>query len=215
MLSDEFTSFRYLTLPYAHFKNVGSHVVNMKIRGNRIAGFLIALGMAQFIMFMILSEILYPHYSVSTNYISDLGVGSTAPIFNTSIMLLGVMLVLAAVVSWKTLNFRSMSLLIAIVGIAAFGVGACPETTGIFHYAFAAVAFGGGGITAINSARMMKGPIRYLAVLLGMITLVAFFIAVAFHTTLGLGNGGMERMIAYPVFIWTLLFGGYLLNSKK
>ena len=171
--------------------------------------------MVQFMMFMILAEILYPHYSVSTNYISDLGVGSTAPIFNASIMLLGALLVLAVMLSWKTLKFRSMSIFVAIVGIAAFGVGACPETTGIFHYTFAAFAFVGGGITAINSARMMKGPIRYIAAVLGGITLLAFVIAVGFHTTLGLGHGGMERMIAYPVFLWALLFGGYLLNSKR
>jgi hypothetical membrane protein len=187
----------------------------MKIQGNRLAGILIAFGMVQFMMLMLLAEILYPHYSVSTNYISDLGVGSTAILFNTSIMLLGVLLILAAYVSKETLKSRSMWILIAIVGVAAFGVGAFPETTGIPHYTFALIAFGGGAITAINSARILKGLIRPLVVLLGVISLAALIIAVVFHTTLGLGNGGMERMIAYPVFLWTLLFGGYLLGDKS
>jgi hypothetical protein len=28
---------------------------------------------------------------------------------------------------------------------------------------------------------------------------------------LGLGAGGMERMIIYPIIIWGLAFGGYLM----
>ncbi len=185
------------------------------MKGNRAAGILIAAGMVQFMMLMLLAEILYPHYSVSTNYISDLGVGSTALIFNGSIMLLGLMLLLAAYVSKETIKSHSMWILIAIVGIAAFGVGTFPETTGIPHYIFALIAFGGGAITAINSARVLKGAIRPLVVILGAISLAALIIAVVFHTNLGLGNGGMERMIAYPVFLWTLLFGGYLLGDKS
>ncbi|MCX9076244.1 MAG: hypothetical protein OIN88_16610 [Candidatus Methanoperedens sp.] len=30
---------------------------------------------------------------------------------------------------------------------------------------------------------------------------------------LGLGPGGMERMIAYPVLLWGTGFGGYLMSS--
>ena len=132
----------------------------MKLDGNKLAGILIAAGMVQFMMLMLLAEIIYPHYSVATNYISDLGVGSTALIFNGSIMLLGVLLVLAAYVSRETLRSRSMWIMIAIVGIASFGVGAFPETTGIPHYTFALIAFGGGALTAINSARMVRGNLR-------------------------------------------------------
>lgn len=187
----------------------------MKIQGNRLAGILIAFGIVQFMMLMLLAEIIYPHYSVSTNYISDLGVGSTALLFNSSIILFGLLLIIAAYVSKETLKSRSMWILIAIVGVAAIGVGAFPETTGIPHYTFALISFAGGAITAINSARILKGLIRPLVVLLGGISLVALIIAVGFHTTLGLGNGGMERMIAYPVFLWTLLFGGYLLGDKS
>jgi hypothetical protein len=31
---------------------------------------------------------------------------------------------------------------------------------------------------------------------------------------LGLGNGGMERMIVYPVLTWGISFGGYLLGMS-
>ena len=31
-------------------------------------------------------------------------------------------------------------------------------------------------------------------------------------TFLGLGKGGMERMIAYPALLWAVGFGGYLIG---
>jgi hypothetical protein len=31
------------------------------------------------------------------------------------------------------------------------------------------------------------------------------------HVYLGLGAGGMERMVVYPVLLWSIGFGGYLM----
>ncbi|MFZ0011706.1 MAG: hypothetical protein WAL97_07380 [Halobacteriota archaeon] len=42
---------------------------------------------------------------------------------------------------------------------------------------------------------------------LGIIALVAFVLLVTGHW-LGIGKGGMERTIAYPIFLWALGFGG-------
>ena len=51
--------------------------------------------------------------------------------------------------------------------------------------------------------------------ILGAATLIA---AVIFFTTrdygyLGLGVGGMERMMAYPTLLWIIGLGGYLLGT--
>jgi hypothetical membrane protein len=40
-----------------------------------------------------------------------------------------------------------------------------------------------------------------------------FFFSMGIY--LGLGIGGMERMIVYPTLIWTVAFGGYLIGSKE
>ena len=53
--------------------------------------------------------------------------------------------------------------------------------------------------------------------ILGAATLTA---AVLFVTTqdygyLGLGVGGMERMMAYPTLLWVIGFGGYLLGISS
>jgi membrane protein implicated in regulation of membrane protease activity len=60
--------------------------------GNRaltLAPAILLFGAAQFLLLLVAAEALYPGYSVATNAISDLGVGETAIVFNTSIILFG------------------------------------------------------------------------------------------------------------------------------
>jgi hypothetical protein len=63
--------------------------------------------------------------------------------------------------------------------------------------------------------RITRPPFSYLCAVLGFVTLIAFFSAELMGTTFGLGHGGIERIIAYPVFIWAMLLGGYLLGSSE
>jgi hypothetical membrane protein len=67
----------------------------------------------------------------------------------------------------------------------------------------------------IISYKITKPTFRYLSVILGAATLTA---AVLFATTrdvgyLGIGIGGMERMMAYPTLLWIISYGGYLLGT--
>jgi hypothetical membrane protein len=66
----------------------------MKLTDGKVAGTLLFVGAVQFIVFgLITAEAGYEGYSTSGNYISDLGVGSTALIFNSSVFLLGILIV--------------------------------------------------------------------------------------------------------------------------
>jgi hypothetical protein len=56
----------------------------------------------------------------------------------------------------------------------------------------------------------MKMPFSVISVTLGLMTLGAM-VLYATKTYLGLGVGGMERMIAYPSLMWAAGFGGYLI----
>lgn len=63
-------------------------------------------------------------------------------------------------------------------------------------------------------------PFRYLSAALGVITLVSLLLGeflVNGGGNLGpvasLGGGGIERWIAYPVVLWLVGFGGYLLGG--
>ncbi len=187
----------------------------MKLNDRNIAGLFISIGVAQFFLLLLLSEILYPGYSVHSNYISDLGVGSTAPIFNTSIIIFGLLLLAAAHFLRKGTKDSLVSILMAIVGIAVACVGIFPETTGAPHLLAAAVAFVVGGIIALITFRIAKAPLSYISAILGVITLVAFFSSEILGTTFGFGHGGIERIVVYPIVIWAMLLGGYLLNESN
>ena len=186
------------------------------------AGVLLFIGAVQFILGMLISEFLYPGYSASMNYISDLGATCrttciihqpSASIFNTSISLLGVLALVSSYFIWREFHNRSISLLLGLSGIGMVGVGLFPETAGIIHLIASFIAFFFGGLSAIATYKLVKAPFAYLSVLMGMISLIALALFIS-EIFLGLGPGGMERMIAYPLLLWVIGFGGNLMSSE-
>jgi hypothetical membrane protein len=185
------------------------------------------VGAGQFLVGMLLAESLYPGYSISGNYISDLGAfcngvfpnagvcviyQPTSNIFNTSVFLLGVLLVAAAYVFWRPHKVKVFSVLVLLTGIGAMGVAVFPETNPIAHEITSDVAFLFAGLSAIWGYRLAKAPMSYFSVILGVVNLLAIVLFTA-NVLFGLGVGGMERMIVYPVVIWAIGIGGYFMNS--
>jgi len=186
----------------------------MRYDNRKIAGLLLVIGGVLCTLGMIVAEALYPDYSTSENYISDLGVGPSALVFNSSIFLLGVLAVCSAYFIQKTFNFKLFSILTAITGIGAIGVGLFTEDAGAIHAVFSLITFLFAGISAIVSYKLEKPPLSYLSVVLGTMSLVAL-VLFASGSYLDLGKGGMERMIAYPALLWTISFGGHLIGDSK
>ncbi len=183
----------------------------MKFDNRKLAGALLLFGSVQFLLGLIIAESLYPGYSVSENYISDLGVGSSALIFNTSVFLLGVTIVTGAYFIQHAFDFRLLSVLLILTGIGAMGVGLFPKTAGAIHGVVSLIIFLFGGLSAITSYKLLISPLSYSAVLLGALSLVALALFGS-GIYLGLGCGGMERMIAYPTLLWAVGFGGHLMS---
>jgi hypothetical membrane protein len=92
------------------------------------------------------------------------------------------------------------------------GDGSIPETTGAPHIVFSIAIFVFGAVSAIISYRVLRPPLSYVSVGLGIIALVALVLMLTLHD-LGIGPGGMERVIAYPIFLWALGFGGSLIGA--
>ncbi len=178
-------------------------------KATAFAGILIFVGGAEFMLSMLVAEAIRPSYSVSTNYISDLGVGVSAPIFNGSIVVLGIMLAAAAYLLMRGLDSKALPVLLFLTGVGAAGVGIFPETTGTPHLLFSLIAFLFAGISAIYSFRYTGGLFGYLSIVLGALSLIALVLYSTGHYG-ALHRGGMERMIVYPVILWALGFGGYL-----
>ncbi|MDH5448963.1 MAG: DUF998 domain-containing protein [Candidatus Bathyarchaeota archaeon] len=134
--------------------------------------------------------------------------------FNSLVFLLGMLGVFGAYFIQKAFNFKLFSLLAAITGIGAIGVGLFTEDAGVIHAVFSLITFLFAGITAIVSYKLEKPPLSYLSVVLGSVSLVALVLfASGFY--LDLGKGGMEHMIAYPALLWAISFGGYLIGDSE
>jgi len=183
----------------------------MKYDYRKMAGALLFVGSVQFLLVLIIAESLYPDYSVSGDYISDLGVGTTALIFNSSVFLLGATVVAGAYFIQHAFDFRLLSVLLILTGIGAMGVGLFPETAGAIHGVVSLITFLFGGLSAIMSYKLLKPPLSYSAVLLGTLSLVALALFGS-STYLGLGKGGIERMIAHPTLLWAVGFSGHLMS---
>jgi len=180
----------------------------------KAAGLLILVGAAQFIVGMIVAEALYNGYSVADNYISDLGVGPSAIIFNSSVFLFGLMVVIASYCIWRVFGEKLLVTLFFIAGIGVMGVGAFPESVEVIHPIVSLIAFLFGGLSAIAAYKLEKPPLSYISVIMGVIGLIALVLFIT-QNFLGLGKGGMERMIAYPIVLWAIGFGGYLIGSEE
>jgi hypothetical membrane protein len=186
----------------------------MGYENKKVAGFLLLVGALQFVLGMIISEALYPGYSTSNNYISDLGVGPSALIFNSSIFLLGILIASGAYFVQRAFNSKLFSILLAITGIGAMGVGIFTEDFGVAHAIFSLITFLFAGISIIVSYKFEKPPLSYLSILLGVMSLVSL-VLFGSGVYLELGKGGMERMIAYPVLLGAISLGGYFIGDSK
>lgn len=186
----------------------------MKFTDRKIAGMLLSLGSVLCVLGIIASEALYPGYSTSKNYISDLGVGPSGLLFNTSVFLLGILALCGTYFIQKAFNSKLFSLLMAASAVGAMGVGLFTEDAATLHTVFSLTVFLFGGLSAIASVKLQKPPLSYLSVALGLTSLAALFLF-AFGVDLGLGKGGMERLVAYPALLFAVSFGGYLVGNSK
>lgn len=185
------------------------------------------VGACQFVVGMIVVQSKYPGYSLSGNYISDLG-GVHSPwalVFDASVIVLGLCAIFGVLLIWGAFDARAsrgigLGFLI-IAGIGAVGVGVFPETTpvlnGRMHDIVSDIAFVGAGLgLTIVSFAMVEGPhwrfSRPFTLLCGIVTIVAIvlfslgsYVSTAYYA--GLGPGGMERLIVAPVLLWAIVEG--------
>jgi hypothetical membrane protein len=196
----------------------------------KVAGALFFIAAAQFILCLTIAEALYPGYSLSSNYISDLGVGPSAIVFNLSVFLLGLLLLAGTYFLRRLADFKTVNTLLLLMAVGAMGVGVFTKDFTLAHGAVSSAAFFFAGLSAITSFKVLSKPLSLLSVILGALTLGALALFSGGMVTsgsltstdaldsgfyLGLGPGGMERMIVYPALMWLAGFGGHLLTKRE
>ena len=196
----------------------------------RMAGVLFLVASAQFILGLVVAEALYSGYSVSDNYVSDLGVGPSSMVFNSSAFLFGLLSIIGAYFLPRTIDSRGLIFLLILMAIGAMGVGIFTSAFTTIHGVVSLMAFGFGGLSAIASFKVSKLPLSAISVILGAMTLGALALFAGGLVTTGsltsneppasefflsIGPGGMERMIVYPELIWLTLFSGHLIALSE
>ncbi len=192
---------------------------------------LLILAGAAVLMAIITAEAVFPrHYSTAQNAISDLGSTfepgnevrqPSATVFNTTMIVAGLMIATAGAVLRRALHGWGLPITIVGLGLCLSLVGVFPGTvehgeptsSGI-HPVAALLTFAIGGLAAILGGLRTRPPFRYLSILLGAITFVSLILSGTLADT-RLGEGGIERWVAYPIVIWLIAFGGYLLGSTS
>lgn len=201
----------------------------MGLSDARKAGAVLFFGVVQFAIFEMIAEFVYPNYSVSNNYISDLGppcptssaCGSQSSwmIFDASIAILGLAVLASAFFIYRYNKWKPFAGTIGLAGVGALGVGIFNESAPYgLHGIFSLITFLFIGLAAILSYRLQKAPLSYFAVFLGVVTLVSLVLfipddGVSAGAYLGIGVGGLERLIVYPVLFWSISFSGHLMAA--
>lgn len=189
----------------------------------KIAGSLLFIAGGGILMAIITAEALYPaRYTTHLNEISDLGatrppnsviLQPSATIFDLAMVGAGIVIVVAAYLLLMATRNRTCSIPLALLGLGVLGVGLFPGNTAPHPY-FALLAFAAGGVAAILAWGVESRPMRYLSAVLGCITLTSLALGevlLKWGPIAALGGGGIERWIAYPVVLWLVGFGGFLL----
>jgi hypothetical membrane protein len=172
------------------------------------------------------------HYSITADAISDLG-NTTCGIYgpryvcspyftwmNVSFIVLG-----ATMIAGSTLIYQEFKqdvwnkiafILMALAGFGTILVGVFPENTiAFFHYSGALLPFLLGNVALIifSFSLGLEGKFRVYTLASGVVALVALALFIT-HTYLGLGLGGMERLVAHPQTIWLIAFGVYMSKDR-
>jgi hypothetical membrane protein len=205
----------------------GSTAAQRRSRNANVAGVLLSLAGAAILLGFITAEALYPGiYTTHTNTVSHLGASEppnsvvlqpSAAIFDITMLVTGAMILAGAWFAYRALRRKAVLVPTALLGVGTLGVGVFPLTHPAPHTLFAFTAFLGGGIAVVLSSRVTTAPFRYLWMLLGTVALGATVLALdAFRTwapMVELGEGGLERWIVYPIVLWLVAFGSYLMAT--
>ncbi|MFC7114465.1 DUF998 domain-containing protein [Natronoarchaeum sp. GCM10025703] len=201
------------------YNQTTENVHRTAVDSRKPAGVLFVALSAQFLTVIMLTAAMAPNYDFGAAAISDLGViDETALVFNSSLIAAGVLNLLGGFYFYRTHDRRWLFTVFALAGIGAVGAGVFALDTGGLHSLFALLAFVFFNVQALGTATRLSGVMRGLSVLAGGLGLVFVVLmavgdagnAAAFGP---IGHGGTERMIIYPVMIWLIAFGGYLLGT--
>ena len=198
------------------------------MRRKYIGSVLWILCLQYFIVQVIVANAYVGEFSWTQNTISDLGNTACSVysnryvcspqhlIMNISFILLGILQLTGALFLYLANKNRSNQVgygCLVLAGIGTIIVGLYPENAvGPMHAFGAALPFVLGNIAMIILAANSRFPawLKYYSYFSGIAALMALVLFMT-QNYLGIGLGGMERVVAYPQTVWMIIVGVYYL----
>ncbi len=186
-----------------------------------LSGSLFLIGGIQWFLGILAAESWYEGYSSRIDYVSELGIGPTALLYNLSVFIMGVFVVAGAFFLYKSQEKQLLPTLLTISGIGAMGVGIFPGYLQPMHSISTLLAILFGAFAAIASYTHQKKPMSIIAIVLGSMSLILSLVFIPYlglptgstETFLGMAKGSLERWAIYPILAWIIGFGSYLIGS--
>lgn len=195
----------------------------LKLDRHALCGYLFFIGGVQWFMGLLAAETWFPGYSSRIDYVSDLGIGPTALLYNASVFLLGAFIVVGSYFLYETGEARTLSFLITLAGVGAMGVGLFPGYLQPMHSIFTLIAILFGSFATVASYQYQKKPMSYISLALGILALASSLVFFPYlglptgstETYLGMAKGSMERWAIYPILVWVIGLGSYLIGRSS
>jgi hypothetical protein len=129
----------------------------------------------------------------------------------------GAMILAGAWFAYRALPRKKVLIPTALLGVGTLGVGIFPLTHPAPAHAVRLHRLPGRGHRHHPVVRVTTAPFRHLWTAPGAIALGATVLALDVFRSWGpmveLGEGGLERWIVYPIVLWLVAFGSYLLAA--
>ena len=195
----------------------------MRFDKTTMTGSFFLVGGIQWFLGLLAAESWYDGYSSRIDYVSDLGIGPTALLYNLSVFILGAFVVTGAFFLYKAQDRKLLPALLTICGIGAMGVGVFPGNMQPMHSISTLFAIVFGALGAIASYSYQKEPMSIASIILGMMSLVLSVVFFPYlglptgdtTTFLGMAKGSLERWAIYPILSWIIAFGSYLIGTAR
>jgi hypothetical membrane protein len=188
---------------------------------------------AQYFIVQLIVALGWPiHYSFSKDAISDLGntiCGMYGPRYvcspfyswmNISFIVLGATMIAGSTLIYQEFRKNNANKLafwlMAFAGFGTILVGVFPENTiGYFHSVGALLPFLFGNIALLifGFSLGLSGKFKIYTIASSLVALIALPLFLT-HNYLGLGLGGMERLVAHPQTVWLTAFGFYMSKDR-
>lgn len=201
----------------------------------RLGAWTLILGVVQFFVFHLVVQFAWPEpYSWAHNNISDLGAVGCGPWegdgryvcsplhawMNASFVIQGVLLVTGLILTrplWRSFLTTTSRVFIFLAGLGWILAGVAPaDVNEGLHVLAAFLIFFCGNIGLLYAQRSGRGEetrtVRAYSLSLGTIGLVATALFMG-EVWFVFGMGGMERLAVFPLQVWTVLTGTFLLRT--